>query len=101
MGKMLKKIKERKVKNMKEWKRQLSEKILEEMKHSRIVEFREIALKMGIKHVKRQDCTDIMLKVNEKKPKEYTPIILTKSRSSCTPLAIGLTWINKEIYEKE
>lgn len=45
---------------MKEWKEKIVEAMVEKTKDTRIISLRETAAEMGIKHIKTEDCMDIL-----------------------------------------
>ena len=45
---------------MKEWKEQIVEAMVKKTKDTRIISLRETAAEMGIKHIKTEDCLDIL-----------------------------------------
>lgn len=45
---------------MKEWKEKIVEAMVKKTKDTRIVSLRETAAEMGIKHIKTEDCLDIL-----------------------------------------
>lgn len=45
---------------MKEWKEKIVEAMVKKTKDTRIISLRETAAEMGIKHIKTEDCLDIL-----------------------------------------
>ena len=45
---------------MKEWKEKIVEAMVEKTKDTRIISLRETASELGIKHIKTEDCMDIL-----------------------------------------
>lgn len=45
---------------MKEWKEKIVEAMIDKTKDTRIISLRETAAEMGIKHIKTEDCLDIL-----------------------------------------